>query len=94
MAVGFDPNADFETITDGLEPVTLVRRGSSDDTAITNALQRNINNNEIAQSDGKYMAGDVRWHLPDAEVREVAHRAAGAEAQREYRDEDRAREGR
>ncbi len=68
MSVGFDPSTDFEDITDGLEAVTLDRRGSTPNTSIALALQRNITNREIAQSDGKYLAGDVRWHLPDALV--------------------------
>ena len=66
MSVGFDPATDFEDVTDGLEAVTLDRRGSTPNTSIALALQRNITNREIAQSNGKYLAGDVRWHLPDA----------------------------
>ncbi len=68
MSVGFDPSTDFETITDGLEAVTLNRRGSSADVSVTNALQRDVTTSEIAASDGQYTQGDVRWHLPAAEV--------------------------
>jgi len=68
MSVTFDPSTDFEDVCDGLEAVTLNRRGSTPNTDIAHALQRNINNREIAASDGKYKAGDVRWHLPDAEI--------------------------
>ena len=67
MAVVFDPSTDFEDVTDGLEAVTLERRGDSD-TAITNALQRSINDREIAESNGKLVAGDVRWHIPVVEA--------------------------
>jgi len=67
VSVGFDPNSDFETICDGLEAVTLKHRGSSSE-SIATALQRSLNTREIAASDGKYVSGDVRWHLPDALV--------------------------
>ena len=67
MAVTFDPSTDFEDIVDGLEAVTLVRRGSSS-TAIDNALQRAITDEEIAASDGSVQAGDVRWHFPTVEA--------------------------
>lgn len=67
MSVGFDPSTDFETITDGLEAVTLDRRNSSN-TAVTNALRRNVSTTEIAASNGKLQSGDTRWHLPAAEV--------------------------
>lgn len=67
MSVGFDPNSDFEMICDGLEAVTLKHRKSSSE-SIATALQRSLNTREIAASDGKYVSGDVRWHLPDALV--------------------------
>ena len=68
MSVGFDPSTDFEDITDGLEAVTLNRRGSSSNVAIEKALQRAVTTSEVAASDGQYTQGDVRWHLPIAEV--------------------------
>ena len=68
MSVGFDPSTDFEDITDGLEAVTLTPRFSSSTTAVTAALQRAVTTNEVQASDGKYLASDVRWHLPVAEV--------------------------
>jgi hypothetical protein len=68
MTLTFTPGTDFEDVCDGLEAVTLNRRGSSDDVSVTSALQRNVSTTEIAASDGKYQAGDVRWHLPIAEV--------------------------
>ncbi len=68
MSVGFDPSTDFEDITDGLEAVTLDRRGSSDNVSVTSALRRNLSTSEILASDGKLQSGDTRWHLPGAEV--------------------------
>ena len=68
MSVGFDPGTDFEDVTDGLEAVTLTPRFSSSTTAVTKALQRAVTTAEVQASDGKYLASDVRWHLPVAEV--------------------------
>lgn len=68
MSVTFAPGTDFVDIVDGLEAVTLNRRGSSSDVSVTSALQRNVSTAEVAGSDGKYRAGDVRWHLPASEV--------------------------
>jgi len=72
MAVSFDATEDFADVVDGLEAVTVNRRGSSDDTSIGHALQRAINTHELGgqverqfvNTGGKIMAGDVRWHLP------------------------------
>ena len=61
---GFDPSTDFETVADGLEAVTLNRRGSSSNVAVAKALQRAVTTSEVAASDGQYTQGDVRWHLP------------------------------
>jgi hypothetical protein len=66
MSVGFTPGTDFETITDGLQAVTLDRRNAAN-TSVTNALQRAVGTSEAAASNGKYTAEDVRWHLPIAE---------------------------
>lgn len=63
MGVTFDPSTDFEDVVDGLEAVTLIRRGR-EPTAITDALQRALSTTEITASDGEYLAGDVRWHVP------------------------------
>jgi hypothetical protein len=67
MPALFDPSTDFEDVVDGLEAVTLVRRGT-DNTEITHALQRALSTSEIAASDGRYIAGDVRWHIPEVEA--------------------------
>jgi len=77
MALTFDPTADFADVVDGLEAVTVNRRGSSNDTAVASALQRAINTHEINPTDGKVMAGDVRWHLPIEEC-ETAPRMGDA----------------
>lgn len=68
MSVGFDPGTDFESICDGLEAVTLNRRGSSSDVSVSAALRRNVSTTEITASNGRLMSGDTRWHLPAAEV--------------------------
>lgn len=68
MSVGFDPSTDFEDITDGLEAITLDRRGTSANVSVTAALQRMISTTEVVASDGKLRSGDVRWHLPNAQV--------------------------
>jgi len=67
VPVVFDPSTDFEDVCDGLEAVTLVPRSGST-IAITNALQRALTTAEIEASNGKYVGGDVRWHLSEAEV--------------------------
>lgn len=71
----FDPSTDFEDVVDGLEAVTLDRRGSTPNTDVEHALQRAITNTEAESatgttesSKGLYRMGDVRWHLPDVEV--------------------------
>jgi len=64
MPVMFDATEDFADVVDGLEAVTVNRRGSSDDTAVIHALQRAINTHEMSPTEGRVMAGDVRWHLP------------------------------
>jgi len=67
VTLTFDPSTDFEDVVDGLEAVTLVRRGKAA-TSIASALQRAIGEREAAASNGQYTSRDVRWHLPDALV--------------------------
>ncbi len=67
MPALFDPSTDFEDVVDGLEAVTLLRRGTSS-TAIANALRRNLNRAEVTASDGKYTMDDTRWHFPVIEA--------------------------
>lgn len=68
MPVTLDLSTDFQVVADGLEAVTLKRRGSSDDVDVANALQRAITTKEAAASNGQYTTRDVRWHLPVLEV--------------------------
>lgn len=76
MTVNFDPDGDFAKVIDGLETVTLRRRGSSEATVVTHALRRAATTREAAlhnryltrkkevPSDGRYTASEVSWHLP------------------------------
>ena len=82
MAVAtFDPTADFASVVDGLEAVTLMRRGTSTTDAVANALRRAVTLKEASASgqvgqeggaavagDGKYTMQDVVWHLPIEEL--------------------------
>lgn len=81
MALDFDPSADFAGVTDGLETVTLRRRGSGDDTAVTHALRRAVTTREAGTrdrygtlkrvaSDGRQTASEVTWHLPAEQLSE------------------------
>ena len=77
----FDPSDDL-TVSDGLETVTLLRRGSTSGiagTVIAHALRRAISAAEAAivttgdvhknvPSGGQYAAAAVVWHLPVAEL--------------------------
>lgn len=67
MAVGFDPSDDFPTVVDGLESISLLKRGGSTVTTISTALRRELSTAEIVDSDGMYLAGDTRWHVPNPE---------------------------
>jgi len=62
----FDPSTDFETIVDGAEAVTLLPRGS-ESVAVATALRRSVGHAEVEASDGRYRAGDTRWHLSQTE---------------------------
>jgi hypothetical protein len=71
MTRDFDPSDDLGRIADGLEAVTLARRGSTPGGApapIAHALRRSVSMREAAASDGRYTAADVTWHLPVAEL--------------------------
>ncbi len=71
MTLAFDPSDELAQIADGLEAVTLARRGSTPGGAaatIAHALRRAVSVREAAASDGRYTAGDVTWHLPVAEL--------------------------
>jgi len=64
----FDPSDDFAGVVDALQSVTVRRPGCSDSTAVTHALCRAIRTREAEQSDGRYTASDVAWHLPASEL--------------------------
>jgi hypothetical protein len=69
--MNFDPSADFAQVTDGSEPVTLHRRGStpgSPGVAVAHGLRRAMTVRDVARSNGRYTASDVAWHLPCAEL--------------------------
>ncbi len=69
-----DPTSDFAAVCDGLEAVTLCRRGSipgGPGTVIPHALRRQVTTREAAASNGKYTANDVTWHLPAAELHDA-----------------------
>lgn len=51
---------------DGLEAVTLLPAGIGTEVAIGKALRRRPSRRELEASGGKYLAEDVRWHLPAA----------------------------
>jgi hypothetical protein len=77
----FDPRDDFTAVADGLESVTLLRRGSDPaaGTVIAHALRRAMTATEapiFAGNDvhktvpggGRHTAANVVWHLPTAEL--------------------------
>jgi len=75
MTLNFDPENDFAQVTDGLETVTLRRRGSSLATVLAGALRTAVSTQQAdarnrsntwkdVASDGRYTAADVAWHLP------------------------------
>ena len=75
MTVNFDPDGDFADTIDGLETVTLLRRGSSGATVVTHALRRaattdeptlhnRSNTRKVVPGGGRHTASEVTWHLP------------------------------
>ena len=79
MAVNFDPDDDFADVVDGLETVTLRRRGSSTQTVVTHTLRRAVDTREARvrnlyntwkspASSGRHAASDVTWHLPSEQL--------------------------
>ena len=67
MPALFNPNTDFEDVVDGLEAITILRRGDGT-TAVAHALHRAINRAEAAASGGRYTTEDTRWHFPLVEA--------------------------
>ena len=71
MTSDCDLSDDLGRIADGLEAVTLARRGSTPGgtpAPIAHALRRSVSIREAAASDGRYTTADVTWHLPVAEL--------------------------
>jgi hypothetical protein len=67
MPPPFDPTGDLADVVDGLEPVTVVRRGSSSNSSVPHALRQKATTQEAAPSDAQYARSDLRWWLPRAE---------------------------
>jgi hypothetical protein len=81
MTINFDPNGDFADVLDGLETVTLRRRGSSQATVVTSALRRaattreptlhnRYNTQKQVPAGGLHAASEVSWHLPTEQLSE------------------------
>jgi hypothetical protein len=73
MSTGFDPSADFALVADATESVTVERRDAPPGlpgAAVLHALRRAMTAREVAESNGRYVAGDAAWHLPAAELQE------------------------
>ena len=71
MTLAFDPSDDLVRVADGLETVTLRRRGSSPGgpgERIARALRRSVTTREAAASDGRYTTSNVVWRLPAADL--------------------------
>lgn len=68
MTLDFDPSDDLASVADGLQSVTVKRPGSSESTEVTHALMRAVRTRELEESNGRYTAGDVAWHLPASEL--------------------------
>jgi head-tail adaptor len=65
MAASFQPDTDLSCM-DGLETVSLRLSQSTLPVAVVGALRRRIESREAEASGGRYLAGDVDWHLPSA----------------------------
>lgn len=62
-----DLSSDFPSIADALEPLLLRRPGSAVGQSLM-ALRRAVTTREADASGGKYLASDVVWHLPAAQL--------------------------
>lgn len=67
MTLTFDPSTDLETITDGLQAVTVKFPGSATSTSVTHALRRAVSIGEAEASKGRYTTSDVNWRFPQSE---------------------------
>lgn len=64
----FSAATDFETVCDGLEAVTVRYPGAASGTSVSSALRRAVSTREMIASAGRYLANDMTWHLPIAQV--------------------------
>jgi len=62
----FDPAGDFPNVVDGLEPLTLQRRGAVLGT-VAHAWCGPVAEREAAAGGGSLVSSDIHWHLPKAE---------------------------
>lgn len=63
MTPNFDATTDFAQAVDGLESVSLLRRGSSQAVAISSARRQQETTLESEPSDGAARQADIQWHL-------------------------------
>ncbi len=63
MTLSFDPTTDFAQAVDGLESVTLQRRGSSQTVTVSSAQRQQETAQESEPSDGAVRQADILWHL-------------------------------
>ena len=66
----FDPRDDFPNIIDGLEPVTLLHSGLSEDATDCRAIRRVGRNRQGELSPTRSSAADAAWYLPATELTE------------------------
>ena len=64
----FDPSQDWSGLFDGLQPVTLLRPGTSVAVLVPHALCRPIKKGEAESAAAWNTHSDVAWHLPAAEI--------------------------
>lgn len=64
--VSFDPGADFDSIVDGLRPVTLIVRSTGLTMRVDHSLPRAVSFKESLESNGKYTQSDLVYHIPSA----------------------------
>ncbi len=71
MSATFDPQGDLPLSADGLEAVTLYRRGvtsGASGQAVAHALRRSTATRAAAATAGQATVGEAVWHLPAEEL--------------------------
>lgn len=66
--MAFDPSDDWSDVIDGLQPITLLRPGTSVSVPVPHALCRVLRNGEAESVVAWNTQNDVVWHLPVTEV--------------------------